>query len=504
MVSLGDMVRRRWSGIASGIALMAWGACRPPAPAVAWSAASPRGQVPFAILPGLAYGHPGDPAQSGPLAILVTSPRQWAELFPPGAGPSATSLDFSRQCGFILTAGTQGTTGYGIALASIVTDGQTGTWFSVELLVPGPGQSVGEALTLPSQVVRVERRELPRPFYFQTREGGFAPTTLVREDPASPALDPPGGPPLLAAVRRGELSTVRARLDQGDALGATDAFGNTALILSPSYAMTRLLLDRGADPRAANWMGVTALSRAVERGDLRAVELLLRGGAPPEPARSPSGRSPLHEAIARADLPMARALLRQGANPDRRDAQGWTALARALALGQPALIRLLLDAGADPRTTTPGEGQTGLHTAALAGDPRQAAWFLAAKVPLDLRDGHGRTPLFLATMTGHAKVVAWLLERGADPNIPDENGETPLIVSGKYLDPDAAEALLRHGARAGHRNRAGKTARDFVEEQRGAFAAAGAGDPGLRDRLDRLIRLFAPGTAPSSVPGPAR
>lgn len=94
----------------------------------------------------------------------------------------------------------------------------------------------------------------------------------------------------------------------------------------------------------------TALHRAAVAGDTAAVKQLLAEGADVG-AVDGSLLTPLHLACQQGHLEVARVLLVAGAPVDVRDSFGNTPLWRAVFAfqgGEPALIRQLLEAGADP------------------------------------------------------------------------------------------------------------------------------------------------------------
>ena len=146
--------------------------------------------------------------------------------------------------------------------------------------------------------------------------------------------------------------------------------------------------------------GGLSLGAAPERADLF---LLLRPGAP-----------------ARAAL----ALVLEGAPLDIRDSRMATPLHAAAAhSADPALIRAMLERGADPAAVD-GAGRTPLHEAAAHNPaPAIAAALIAGDAPLDAMDGAGRTALHLAADPG---VAALLVLSGADPCRLDGAGRQAL------------------------------------------------------------------------------
>ena len=200
------------------------------------------------------------------------------------------------------------------------------------------------------------------------------------------------------AARVVEMGRLLARHAGGVMLNQQDAGGRTALhmlniILTTegvddvTTSMLELLLDEGADVSLRDRKGATPLNDAVERGiDGYAMALLIRASA-------------------------------EAGVLDARDAEGDTALHLTHDNGNTDVMRLLLDAGADPNVQN-NDGQTLLHHMAEEG---------------------------ITEYVRHEDVEA-LLNAGADPNLIDEKGWTPAHYAGDGGHKDMLHLLLENGA----------------------------------------------------------
>src|SRR4030095_13323139 len=148
--------------------------------------------------------------------------------------------------------------------------------------------------------------------------------------------------------------------------------GTAALVWAATrndLAMADLLLRAGANVKAANEFGATALYAAVAHADPAMTEKLLAAGADPNTALM-SGETPLMEAARRGNLATVRVLLSNHANPNAREANGGqNALMWALSERQSAVVEELLKRGAEGAAAAKNH-TTPLHVTA---PPRAAA-----------------------------------------------------------------------------------------------------------------------------------
>ena len=134
------------------------------------------------------------------------------------------------------------------------------------------------------------------------------------------------------------------------------------------------------------------------------------------------------------------------------------ALRAAALAGDSAVVRGLLDGGADVNATDP-VGRTALHRAAGRGHTSVVRALLDASTPPDLQDARGETALMLASLTAQSSVVHALLEAGADVNASGKwNGETALMWAALNGNTAIAQRLLASGADVGAPSTSGMTA----------------------------------------------
>lgn len=258
---------------------------------------------------------------------------------------------------------------------------------------------------------------------------------------------------------RGHQISSFALLSAGADVNARDAAGRTPLhaLLDPArplepdlkMMMLEMLVLGGADLNARSNDGLSPLACAARSGDFAVAEYLLWQGAQVNPPRVPPEKLPLNlalqgnfpeivkllqevcatqendkhrtprrriaDAILAADLNSVIDALNSGWDINEKDANGKTALLRAVEKRREALVNLLVVAGANP----------------------------------NLGDKSGRTPLMAAlTEPGwpHDRMAINLLLRGANPSAKKTSGETPLTVAAQAGNDWGILLLVAAGA----------------------------------------------------------
>jgi ankyrin repeat protein len=405
-----------------------------------------------------------------------------------------------------------------------------------------------------------------------------------------------GETPLMAAARAGGVDAVKLLLEHGADPNAAEALWNqTALMWATAEGhldVVDVLLGGGADPNAKARVtelskrstrtdfpsgGFTALMWAVRDGNEPIVRRLLEGGADIN-ATDGDGATAMVLAIVNDRFDLAAKLLDLGANPKIDDSlyeavemhdatTDWRAKdGTRLRADHPNrlaaldLIKLLLDAGADPNKPFTGQ----LHSASMccdtkgAGTPFYRAAIAADVEAMKLMIGHGadlewspkpseagdpgatpppgggnagKTPLMVAMNGGKGvgmaggpgdiregakppfreasnrdpvDAVKLLIQAGANVNAVTPKGESALHQAAFAGKLDVVRALAEGGADLNLKNGDGKTALEMVEKQKPrdlptAGAAVSFEKPAQPAEVAALLRELMSGGAQARV-----
>ena len=159
----------------------------------------------------------------------------------------------------------------------------------------------------------------------------------------------------------------------------------------------QLLLDEGANIEAINKNGDTALNVAVSRVGHPTTQVLLEYHANPKHSNF-HGSTALHLAVASPSISIARSLLEAGANVNATDNDGQSPLHRTVIEGEEVherILRLLIDHTAQVEIQD-NDGNTPLHYSVFHKRPKMVRILLGAKANLRTSNWKGQTPYEIA------------------------------------------------------------------------------------------------------------
>jgi ankyrin repeat protein len=306
----------------------------------------------------------------------------------------------------------------------------------------------------------------PRGEYTPARAGGASGNGIIRQR-ALPSKDG-GMTPLLFAVRDGNVAMTRLLLELGAEINQTSGNRTSPLLialLNGQVALATELLERGADPNLADDYKRAALFAAIELRNFNHEKY---------PFLYDDDRDPLE---------LITALLKKGADPNLRtdttpvhglmqfdgswvNFDGQTPFIRAALSGDIAVMRLLLQHGADPNIATT-QGSTALMAAsginwipAQTFTRSEADYVEAVKLclergaPVNATNSLQLAAIHGAANRGWTSIIQLLADAGAKLDVKDVGGRSPMtFAQGTFLairppvaKPEAIELLKKLGA----------------------------------------------------------
>lgn len=217
-------------------------------------------------------------------------------------------------------------------------------------------------------------------------------------------------------------------------------------------ACTELCMAQQARPQTYE-QSRTALMRAAERGNLRAV----------------------------------RVLLKKAADVNAKDSFGGTALMFAANKGHLAVVEALLTAGADPNAVgaTFHYGDFSVLIAAMELENKN--WLrivdalIAAGAKVNPTGAFARFPLAHAIEKESVKMIDALLARGADVNFKNPEDVTPLMFAAVKVSPEMVRYLISKGADVKARTKNGDTALSLLRQLPGDYR---------REEIEEIERIL--------------
>lgn len=183
----------------------------------------------------------------------------------------------------------------------------------------------------------------------------------------------------------------------------------------------------------------------------------LRPVAAASPNATPSA-VPLENAIIQGNVAEVERSLNMGADVNAPFDSGLTPLMCAAQIGREKVVKTLLEHHANVHIHNDA-GCAALHLSAYEGSPAIVEMLLNAGAKIE--DGE-IPPLIFAAASGGLDAVKLLLSRGANVNVSGVKGDTPLICATKANRFDVVALLLDKGADWKRKDAENKTALDYA------------------------------------------
>jgi len=272
-------------------------------------------------------------------------------------------------------------------------------------------------------------------------------------------------------------------------------------------ATVQRLLQKQVSPRSA--IATHGLMHAIAQGRPTLIPVFIQAGV--NPNTTSLGGLPLRYALQQNQPAAVQALLAAGANPNAQDGNTDSILQEALFMneytsflnrGKPlahfstlspaqvTIIRQLLKAGANPNDRDRSNGTTPLMIAAAHGNDAIIRLLLQKGAQVNAKNTYGETALMYGALRGNPTAVKTLLQAGATVNGANHLGQTALIFAVQRGSVPVAQLLLANGAnpRAASRETFTTPSRIDYRQQTVLDHAKAAGNPAMTALIERSLR----------------
>lgn len=307
-----------------------------------------------------------------------------------------------------------------------------------------------------------------------------------------------------AFATSGDTKGVLRELRKGVPVDQRDTENSTPLAhaaggVNSSIEVMQLLIDSGAAVNAKIEHGKNRpIGLAACSGNTEKVKLLIQAGAEIN-FPLPNGYTVLINAAYKLNssdalLPMVKFLVKAGAEIDSETHYGESALSVTSRFGRFDVVKVLLEAGADPKPLSWSKlmqvvaigtldelkkfqlndgdirqrdraGRSAWHLAVNGGDLEKVRHLFELGFDLNDRSGFGQTALIYAAEQGNVEILSWLIDTGADIEAQNDAKTTALMSACASGRTDCVRILLQAGANPTVQNEYKEKAITFAQNE---------------------------------------
>ncbi len=268
---------------------------------------------------------------------------------------------------------------------------------------------------------------------------------------------------LTLAIKNNDVAMTKI-LVQDAIINLKNSEGETPLTLAiknKNPSIIRLVLKR-AKSSYKNSAGEAPLFLAIENKDLHLLQRIIKKGG--DVNRLTNGVTPLAQATQENDYKIVSYLIKNGAQVNQPNEDGEIPLYIAITKGNDVIAGILINKSAEPFEDVNWRNRIGdpiITEAAKMGNPQIIKMLLNAGANVDDLDYEENTPLHIAAAYGNAKAVSVLLQFNAKIDQTNIRGCTPLIMAAQSHQTETYEFLKRNGATTDVLDYLGYTADDY-------------------------------------------